>query len=165
MNCMGYSIHWWLWGYSIPWGGGGGGGGGVRYSLVNNVRGVRYSLGYRIHSDTGNTCCNLFQWLVTFRFVLKFTYLLQSVFISSSFSCQAFMLTGFHLFHWQVEQSVCSYLSPLQTFPCFCSSVSAGFARSLLLSAIWVSREAGFLSPFVFSLSTQLLALAYRDIR
>ena len=45
--CMGCSIHWWLWGYSIPWGGG-----GVRYSLVNNVRGVRYSLGYRIHSDT-----------------------------------------------------------------------------------------------------------------
>ena len=43
--CMGYSIHWWLWGYSIPW--------GVRYSLVNNVCGVRYSLGYRIHSDTG----------------------------------------------------------------------------------------------------------------
>ena len=114
---------------------------------------------------TGTTCCNLFQWLVTFRFVLKFTYLLQSVFISSSFSCQAFMLTGFHLFHWQVEQSVCSYLSPLQTFPCFCSSVSAGFARSLLLSAIWVSREAGSLSPSVFSLSTQLLALAYRDIR
>ena len=33
--------------------GGGGGGGGVRYSLVNNVHGVRYSLGYRIHSDTG----------------------------------------------------------------------------------------------------------------
>jgi len=28
---------------------------GVRYSLVNNVRGVRYSLGYRIHSDTGLT--------------------------------------------------------------------------------------------------------------
>jgi len=27
--------------------------GGVRYSLVNNVCGVRYSLGYRIHSDTG----------------------------------------------------------------------------------------------------------------
>ena len=27
--------------------------GGVRYSLVNNVRGIRYSLGYRIHSDTG----------------------------------------------------------------------------------------------------------------
>ena len=26
--------------------------GGVRYSLVNNVCGVRYSLGYRIHSDT-----------------------------------------------------------------------------------------------------------------
>ena len=29
--------------------------GGIRYSLVNNVRGVRYSLGYRIHSDTGLT--------------------------------------------------------------------------------------------------------------
>ena len=29
--------------------------GGVRYSLVNNVCGVRYSLGYRIHSDTGLT--------------------------------------------------------------------------------------------------------------
>ena len=28
--------------------------GGVRYSLVNNVCGVRYSLGYRIHSDTGS---------------------------------------------------------------------------------------------------------------
>ena len=27
--------------------------GGVRYSLVNNVCGVQYSLGYRIHSDTG----------------------------------------------------------------------------------------------------------------
>ena len=27
--------------------------GGVRYSLVNNVCGVRYSLGYRIHSDNG----------------------------------------------------------------------------------------------------------------
>ena len=26
---------------------------GVRYSLVNNVCGVRYALGYRIHSDTG----------------------------------------------------------------------------------------------------------------
>ena len=26
--------------------------GWVRYSLVNNVRGVRYSLGYRIHSDS-----------------------------------------------------------------------------------------------------------------
>ena len=26
---------------------------GVHYSLVNNVCGVRYSLGYRIHSDTG----------------------------------------------------------------------------------------------------------------
>ena len=48
--CMGYSIHWWLWGYSTPWGGGG----GVRYSLVNNICGVRYSLGYRIHSDTGD---------------------------------------------------------------------------------------------------------------
>ena len=39
--CMGYSIHWWLWGYSIPW--------GVHYSLVNNVR------GYDIHWDTGFT--------------------------------------------------------------------------------------------------------------
>ena len=29
--------------------------GGVRYSLVNNVCEVRYSLGYRIHSDTGVT--------------------------------------------------------------------------------------------------------------
>ena len=28
--------------------------GGVRYSLVNNVCGVWYSLGYRIHSDTGS---------------------------------------------------------------------------------------------------------------
>ena len=27
--------------------------GGIRYSLVNNVCGVQYSLGYRIHSDTG----------------------------------------------------------------------------------------------------------------
>ena len=26
--------------------------GGIRYSLVNNVCGVQYSLGYRIHSDT-----------------------------------------------------------------------------------------------------------------
>ena len=74
---------------------------------------------------TGTTCSNFFQWhsqLVTFQFVLKFTYLLQSgVFISSSFSCQAFMLTGSHLFYWQAEQSVCSYLSPplLSTFPVF----------------------------------------------
>ena len=29
---------------------------GVRYSLVNNVCGVRYSPGYRIHSDTGIDC-------------------------------------------------------------------------------------------------------------
>ena len=28
--------------------------GGARYSLVNNVCEVRYSLGYRIHSDTRN---------------------------------------------------------------------------------------------------------------
>ena len=28
--------------------------GGIRYSLVNNVCGVRYSLGYRIHSDMGS---------------------------------------------------------------------------------------------------------------
>ena len=28
-------------------------GGYIRYSLVNNVCGIRYSLGYRIHSDTG----------------------------------------------------------------------------------------------------------------
>ena len=73
---------------------------------------------------TSTTCCNLFQWLVTFRFVLKFTYPLQSgVFISSSFSCQVFMLTGFHLFHWQVEQSVCSYLrfkSFLLLLVCLC---------------------------------------------
>ena len=43
-SCMGYSTHWWLWGYVFP--------GGVGYSLVNNVCVVRYSLGYRIHSDT-----------------------------------------------------------------------------------------------------------------
>ena len=30
---------------------------GKCYSLVNNVCGVRYSLGYRIHSDTGDTNC------------------------------------------------------------------------------------------------------------
>ena len=87
---------------------------------------------------TSTTCCNLFQWLVTFRFVLKFTYPLQSgVFISSSFSCQVFMLTGFHLFHWQVEQSVCSYLSPLQIFP--------AFARLSLLASLVLSsyRQSG----------------------
>ena len=33
--------------------------GGVHYSLVNNVCGVRYSLGYRIHSDTGNHMASL----------------------------------------------------------------------------------------------------------
>ena len=32
------------------------GGGGVCYPLVNNVCGIRYSLGYRIHSDTGANC-------------------------------------------------------------------------------------------------------------
>ena len=37
--------------------------GGVRYSLVNNVCGVRYSLGYRIHSDTGYL--SLFLLLIT----------------------------------------------------------------------------------------------------
>ena len=66
----------------------------------------------------------LFQWhsqLVTFRFVLKFTYLLQSeVFISRIFSCQAFTLTGSHLFLWQVEESICSHLSStFSTFPAF----------------------------------------------
>ena len=83
---------------------------------------------------TGTTCSNFFQWhsqLATFQLVLKFTYLPQSgVFISSSFSCQAFMLTGSHLFHWQAEQSVCSYLSPpllqpfllLLVFLCRCRS-------------------------------------------
>ena len=30
--------------------------GGIRYSLVNNVCGVQYLLGYRIHSDTGQSC-------------------------------------------------------------------------------------------------------------
>ena len=93
----------------------------------------------------------LFQWhsqLLTFWFVLKGTHLLQSgVFISSSFSCQAFTLTGSHLFHWQSEDSVCFYLSP-PTF--YCSSVSAGVARSLLLSAVWVRHEAGSLPPSVF---------------
>ena len=91
-------------------------------------------------------------------------YPLQSgVFISSSFSCLAFTLTGSHLFHWKSEQSVCSYLFPPLSQPfLLCSSVSAGVARSLLLSAIWVSHEAGSLPTSVFSLSTQLLALAYR---
>ena len=72
---------------------------------------------------TGTTCSNFFQWhsqLVTFQFVLKFTYPLQSgVFISSSFSCQAFMLTGSHLFHWQAKQSVGFCLSAFSTFPAF----------------------------------------------
>ena len=27
---------------------------GVRYSLVNNICGLRYLLGYKIHSDTGD---------------------------------------------------------------------------------------------------------------
>ena len=93
---------------------------------------------------TGTTCCNLFQWLVTFRFVLKFTYLLQSgAFISSSFSCQAFMLTGFHLFHWQVELSVCSYLSPLlQTFPAFaCLFLPASLVLSYRQSGSAVKQD------------------------
>ena len=58
---------------------------------------------------------------MTFWFVLKFIYLLQSaIFISSIFSCQAFTLTGSHHFHWQVEQSVCSCISStFSTFPAF----------------------------------------------
>ena len=98
----------------------------------------------------------LFQWhsqLLNFWFVLKGTHLLQSgVFISSSFSCQAFTLTGSHLFHWQSEDSVCSYLSP-PTF--YCSSVSAGITRSLLLSGSGVKQDLCRLLC-----STQLLALA-----
>ena len=51
--CTLYSIHWWLWGCHIVW--------GVRYSLVNNVYEVRYSLGCRIHSDTVPNCSQFLQ--------------------------------------------------------------------------------------------------------
>ena len=68
--------------------------------------------------------------------------------------------------HWQVlvplplavwaEHLLLRFLN----LSCFCLSVSAGIARSLLLSAVCVSHEAGSLLPSVFTLSTQLLALA-----
>ena len=57
-----------------------------------------------------------------FRFVLKFTYLLQSgVFISSSFSWQAFMLTGSHLplAGWAERLVSLSLSSASSTFPAF----------------------------------------------
>ena len=71
-----------------------------------------------------------------------------------------FTLTGSHLFHWQAKQNVCFCLSTFSTFPAFSRPVSAGVARSLPLSAIWVSHEAGSLPPSVFTLSTQLLSCA-----
>ena len=93
-------------------------------------------------------------------FTLQGNHLLQSwVFISSSFSCQAFKLTGSHLFHLN-RVSAPIFLLRFLNLSCFCSSVSAGVTRSLLLSAVWVSCEAGSPRPSVFSLSTQLLALA-----
>ena len=94
------------------------------------------------------------------------THLLQSgVFISNRFRCQVFTLTGSHLFHWQSEWTVCSYLSSaFSTFFCFCMSVFASVTRSLLLSTVWVSHEPKSLLPSLFSLSTQLLVLAYIGI-
>ena len=89
---------------------------------------------------------------------LPVTHLLQScVFISSTFSCQAFTLTGSSV--WQSEHSICSYLSPLFSQPfllllvCLCGHCS--FPPSYRQSGL-----AGSLPPSAFSLSTQLFALA-----
>ena len=78
--------------------------------------------------------------------------------LSAQQQFQLSALTGSHLFHWLSEQSICSYLSPLLSQPfllllvCLCRRHSF---RPLIGS------EAGSLQPSVFSLSTQLLALAY----
>ena len=51
-------------------------------------------------------------------------------------SCQAFTLTGSHLFHCQAKQSVGFCLSAFSTFP-----ASAGVARSLPLSGSAVKQD------------------------
>ena len=69
------------------------------------------------------------------------THLLQSgIFISSSFSCQAFKLMGSHLFYWQSEQisSVCSYLSP----PTFPAIARLSLPALLVPSSYWQSGSA-----------------------
>ena len=58
------------------------------------------------------------------------------------------------------------YYIHLLTFPVFAHlSLPMSLVPSRLLSAVWVSREAGSLPPSVFSLSTQLLAVACIDIQ
>ena len=99
----------------------------------------------------------LFQWHSQLHGnLLKFTYLLQSgIFISSSFSCQAFTLTGSYLFHWQLSRASAS-VSPLSQ-PFLLFLVCLCRCRSFP-PLIWVSREAGSLPLSVFTLSTQLLS-------
>ena len=104
-----------------------------------------------------------FHWdsqLLNFRFVLKGTHLLQSGTLSAVVSAAKHSC-------WRIPLAVwvgCLLLPLSSNLSCYCSSVSTSVARSLLLSAVWVSHEAGSLPPYLFSLSIQLLALAYIDI-
>ena len=77
---------------------------------------------------------------------------------TSAFSCQVFMLTGSH--PSSIGSLSRASAPPLSQPFLLCSSISAGVTRSLLLSAVCVSCEEGSLTPSIFSLSTQLLALA-----
>ena len=86
-------------------------------------------------------------------FTLMGTHLLQSgIFISSSFSCQAVLISSII---WQSVQRVCSYLSPPLSHPFLLLLVCLCRCRSFppLIGSL-------DLPPSVFSLSTQLLALA-----
>ena len=104
-------------------------------------------------------CYNLFQWhsqLVTFSLCWSSLTCCNLVCLSAVVSAAKRSCWQVVISHWQPEQSWSAPISLLCFFnlSCFCSSVSAGVARSHLLSAMWVSREAGSLLPSVFSLST-----------
>ena len=87
--------------------------------------------------------------VVTLRFVLKGTNVLQSGAVASAFKRSCWQVLIFSI-RSPSRRLLLSLLCFLNLF-CFCSSVFAcGVARSLILSRVWVSHEAGSL-PLLYS--------------